>query len=135
MNLCYFSIQVKKMVDEYGQSVKSILPSFCAEVHGWKTLPEAGDQVLEVKNMVGVCSGFKEGIPAPRPSPFQKELHFFFMIKKKESIIICLLHSSPTKYLLFKRPKGFALEHLDVVYYLIKGSYSDLNNKCLMTIM
>nr|XP_022334970.1 uncharacterized protein LOC111131638 [Crassostrea virginica] len=43
--------KVKKMVDEYGQSVKSILPSFCAEVHGWKTLPEAGDQVLEVKNM------------------------------------------------------------------------------------
>ena len=42
------------MVDEYGQTVKSILPSFCAEVHGWKTLPEAGDQVLEVKNMVGV---------------------------------------------------------------------------------
>lgn len=40
------------MSDDRGETVKAVSPSFCAEVTGWKELPLAGDEVLQVKDKV-----------------------------------------------------------------------------------
>ena len=39
--------KVKRMIDEYGRTVKQVGPSGPVEVLGWKELPEAGDLVLQ----------------------------------------------------------------------------------------
>lgn len=43
--------KVKKMINNQGQAVRTVTPSFCAEVYGWRELPQAGDEVIEVKSM------------------------------------------------------------------------------------
>ncbi|XP_061166347.1 translation initiation factor IF-2, mitochondrial-like [Saccostrea echinata] len=42
--------KIKSMVNDKGQAVKSVSPSFCAEVTGWRELPVAGDEVLQFKD-------------------------------------------------------------------------------------
>lgn len=43
--------KIKKMINNQGQAVRTVTPSFCAEVYGWRELPQAGDEVIEVKSM------------------------------------------------------------------------------------
>lgn len=43
--------KIKKMVNNQGQAVRTVTPAFCAEVSGWRELPQAGDKVIEVKTM------------------------------------------------------------------------------------
>lgn len=42
------------MINNQGQAVRTVTPSFCAEVYGWRELPQAGDEVIEVKSMVSL---------------------------------------------------------------------------------
>lgn len=46
--------KIKKMINNQGQAVRTVTPSFCAEVYGWRELPQAGDEVIEVKSMVSL---------------------------------------------------------------------------------
>ena len=44
--------KVKSLTDENGNQVKTAVPGDPVDISGWKTLPNAGEEILEVKSEV-----------------------------------------------------------------------------------